>query len=285
AAAPGRAGTAWLRDAPRQGRLRVGPLRGAATARAAADNLVGRLSKELEVARKECQFLQDAFASAFADGDIGDRILALVPALRDLVNGRRSSGLRRLRRNVALHAVAEGIDSIATAGVLRRGFCDVRGWADGLNLTAPVFVPGALAHVVVWQSADEQVDALLQVLAAAAPVGGAHHPDAEYAECGGASAGLQLAALPAQQERPPVPPAAALSVDGSACADGGMKAELPHGDGVHDGSAVYKVVDGFADPLALDGRDCECSAELEDGTSGVQVDDMLLLLLLLLLLD
>ncbi|CAK0846146.1 unnamed protein product, partial [Prorocentrum cordatum] len=235
-----------------------GPLRGAAAARAAADNLVKRLSKELEEARKECQLLQDAFASAIADGDIGDRVLALVPALSDLVNGRRPLGLRRLRRNVALHAVAEDIDSIATAGgpSLRRA-------AKGARLDNLVAFREPPVECIV-EACCAEVGALLQALAAAAPVCGAHPPDTVHAEGGGAPADLQPVALLKQQEMPPVPLAAAPSLDGSVCADGEVEAELPHVDGTHEGSAVFEVDDGFADSFVFDGRDCESSAELED---------------------
>lgn len=263
-------------------------MRGAAAARAAADNLVKRLSKERDEARKECQFLQDAFASAIADGDIGDRVLALVPALSDLVNGRRPSGLRRLRRNVALHAVAEGIDSIATAGgpSLRRAAKGAR--LDNLvafreppvecivevcyaeapvksavgptawNLAASVFVPGALGYGVVLQSAEEQVDALLQALAAAAPVCGARPPDTVYAEGGGAPADLQPVALLEQQ---------------GAHSGGGMCGSCsdPRGaaEDQHDVEGDRRVADGLpggADGGELDGCEfcCDVMSDLTE---------------------
>ncbi|CAK0846013.1 unnamed protein product, partial [Prorocentrum cordatum] len=241
-----------------------GPLRGAAAARAAADNLAKRLSKELPEARKERQFLQDAFASAIADGDIGDGAPALAPALSDLANGRRPSGLRRLRRNVAPHAVAEGMDRIATPGgpPLRRA-------AKGARLdNLAAFREPPVECIVEVRCAEapvkSAVNALLQALAAAAPACGAHPPDTVHAEGGGAPADLQPAALLEQQEMPPVPLAAAPSVDGPVCHDGEVEAELPHGDGVHEGSAVFEVDDGFAYSFVFDGRDCESSAELED---------------------
>ncbi|CAK0845192.1 unnamed protein product, partial [Prorocentrum cordatum] len=124
-----------------------GLLRGAAAARAAADKLAKRLSNELEEARKECQCLQGAFASAIANGDIGDKA--------------------RLDNQAASRAPpVECIVEVCYAEApVKACSLDVKRPAAGptvCNLAAPECVPRALANGVVWRSADEQADVLLE---------------------------------------------------------------------------------------------------------------------------
>ena len=84
--------------------LREPPLRGAAAARAAADNLVKKLKCQIDVLRKEVERLR-SLQYGPAD-EVSRRECIARPALRSLVAGDRLSGGRRLRRNVAWHAAA-----------------------------------------------------------------------------------------------------------------------------------------------------------------------------------
>ncbi|CAK0904557.1 unnamed protein product, partial [Prorocentrum cordatum] len=95
--------------------------------------------------------LAEETLDALAEGrEAGQRVRALLPAQIAKLEGRLSSWLEVLRRNVALHANAEGIDvSTACASVLRREQRGLRLEARlgvtqrGLRAAVAEFVPGA----------------------------------------------------------------------------------------------------------------------------------------------
>ncbi|CAK0836353.1 unnamed protein product, partial [Prorocentrum cordatum] len=96
-------------------------LRGAAGARASADRLVQKLVKQHAEAREEAASLRRSlrqllggFEVLIGDAELADRVAALIPALRALLKGETPSPEDVLRRNVALHADAEG-ESVAEA--------------------------------------------------------------------------------------------------------------------------------------------------------------------------
>ncbi|CAK0795725.1 unnamed protein product, partial [Prorocentrum cordatum] len=116
----------------------------------AADRLVHRLPAELLSVQGRLASAEDALDS-LADGrEAAQRARALLPALLAKLEGRPPSLLETLRRNVALHASAEGVGVLtASAAVLRR----VQHWPrlearlgvarSGLRAGAADFVTGA----------------------------------------------------------------------------------------------------------------------------------------------
>ncbi|CAK0817133.1 unnamed protein product, partial [Prorocentrum cordatum] len=96
-------------------------LRGAAGARASADRLVQKLVKQHAESREDADSLRrtlrqllGGFEDLIGDAELADRVVALIPALRALLKGETPSPEDVLRRNVALHADAEG-ESVAEA--------------------------------------------------------------------------------------------------------------------------------------------------------------------------
>ena len=76
-----------------------------ARARQAAENAVHNLKRQLDQARAHADHLLDLVAQFFqADEATTQRLLAVVPALRALLQGRSRHSVHTLRRNVALHA-------------------------------------------------------------------------------------------------------------------------------------------------------------------------------------
>ncbi|CAK0809752.1 unnamed protein product [Prorocentrum cordatum] len=98
-----------------------GRLRGAAGARASADRLVARLQAELGAVQARLSAAEDTLGLLVGSGEAAQRVQALLPALLSRLAGRCPAWLDVLRRNVALHSDAAGMN-IATAGAseLRR---------------------------------------------------------------------------------------------------------------------------------------------------------------------
>jgi len=84
-------------------------------ARRSADRAVLKLSEELARVRAHLTVVEDALAEVAGCDEVGQRLRALLPALRKKLAGRAPTWLETLRRNVALHADAEGVD-LETAG-------------------------------------------------------------------------------------------------------------------------------------------------------------------------
>eukprot|EP00419_Tripos_fusus_P051359 CAMPEP_0172840806 /NCGR_PEP_ID=MMETSP1075-20121228/29576_1 /TAXON_ID=2916 /ORGANISM="Ceratium fusus, Strain PA161109" /LENGTH=504 /DNA_ID=CAMNT_0013684703 /DNA_START=49 /DNA_END=1564 /DNA_ORIENTATION=- len=85
------------------------------------------------------------------DDELADRICAVAPALRELLSGRQPCHLKRLRRNVALHAEAKGLQvATATAPQLKKAQKGRRlapeedAVGKWPNAQAKAFVPGTL---------------------------------------------------------------------------------------------------------------------------------------------
>ena len=91
-------------------------LRGVAAARDAADLLVKRLTKEVDALKSQVAVAEQAIDVILGDDEVAVRVRALLPALTALVAGRPPSWIDRIRRNVALHAEAEGIDLVKASG-------------------------------------------------------------------------------------------------------------------------------------------------------------------------
>eukprot|EP00959_Pyramimonas_sp_CCMP1952_P323402 6767514-Pyramimonas_sp.AAC.1 len=77
-------------------------------AKLSADRAIIRLSEEVVRLRGQCERFREAIEALFGDPEFSDRVLALAPALLDLLHSRGKSKLSVLRRNVALHADAAG---------------------------------------------------------------------------------------------------------------------------------------------------------------------------------
>lgn len=79
-------------------------------ARVSADGAIGRLDRALHDALERHQHLLDAVGLLLGgEADLADRVLSVVPHLRALVTSSPCPWEDVLRRNVALHAVADGI--------------------------------------------------------------------------------------------------------------------------------------------------------------------------------
>ncbi|CAK0850621.1 unnamed protein product, partial [Prorocentrum cordatum] len=137
-----------------------------------ADRAVSKLSEELgRIREQHTQLLDFVGALAGGDAELADRLLALAPALQDLLRGRLPSHVSVLRRNVALHSDASGV-SIASAGVhalksLQKGprlECRQEGFV--WNPEAPVFVPQGSDFFEQFMPAfeGEQAEILLREL-------------------------------------------------------------------------------------------------------------------------
>ncbi|CAK0810459.1 unnamed protein product, partial [Prorocentrum cordatum] len=158
-----------------------------------ADRAVSKLSEELgRIREQHVQLLDFVGALAGGDAELADRLLALAPALQDLLRGRLPSHVSVLRRNVALHSDASGV-SIASAGVhalksLQKGprlECRQEGFV--WNPEAPVFVPQGsdLFEQFMPTFVGEQAEILLRELGhltAQASRAEAVQPEAESAE-------------------------------------------------------------------------------------------------------
>ncbi|CAK0902508.1 unnamed protein product [Prorocentrum cordatum] len=84
--------------------------------RQSADRATRKLSDELARVSAEKDALHDFIYSLMeTDGQVLDRLMAVLPALRAALEGMACSGIARLRRKVAMYAVAMDI-RIATAG-------------------------------------------------------------------------------------------------------------------------------------------------------------------------
>ena len=80
-----------------------------------------RLAAELRSVRGRLEVAEEALGSLVDGSEAAQRVRALLPALLAKLEGRPPSWLESLRRNVALHASAEGVDvSTASASELRR---------------------------------------------------------------------------------------------------------------------------------------------------------------------
>ena len=89
-------------------------------AAAAASRGMARLRQELEDTTRRLGTLAAILGLADTGCDILDRLLAIAPALRDLLLGVQPKDVDILRRNVALHAAAvEGTFSSASVAQLR----------------------------------------------------------------------------------------------------------------------------------------------------------------------
>ncbi|CAK0809102.1 unnamed protein product, partial [Prorocentrum cordatum] len=129
-----------------------GVQRGAAGARASADRLVFKLKDELQACRHQHSQVIDMLAKLFDAGpEIVERILAVVPDLQAKVRISRSCGADTLRRNLALHAKADGI-SVLTALVKELRIAEKgprlekaagSGGPTALRADAEAFVPAA----------------------------------------------------------------------------------------------------------------------------------------------
>ncbi|CAK0827127.1 unnamed protein product, partial [Prorocentrum cordatum] len=75
-------------------------------ARLSADRADHRLSEELHQLQAKYGELLQSFVALFGDPGLADRVLAVVPALTDLLQGRLPEQSVILRRNVAMHASA-----------------------------------------------------------------------------------------------------------------------------------------------------------------------------------
>ncbi|CAK0815126.1 unnamed protein product, partial [Prorocentrum cordatum] len=112
-----------------------------------ADNAVRRLTGELGRTRARLEAAEQALGAVIGDDEVAHRLQAMLPALQATLGGWAPSWLERLRRNVALHAEAQGVDiAAASAAELRsaqRGpRLERRAAADGaLRADAPPFVP------------------------------------------------------------------------------------------------------------------------------------------------
>jgi len=87
-----------------------------ARAAESAEHLIKRLTRELDAARHKVTLLTDQVEALFGEPVVGARLAACAPALAALLAGRTPCDLDRLRRNVAMHAVADGVD-VGTAGL------------------------------------------------------------------------------------------------------------------------------------------------------------------------
>ncbi|CAK0812977.1 unnamed protein product, partial [Prorocentrum cordatum] len=82
---------------------------------AARRRAVAAADSGLAAAMARVQELEKAFDMLVGDAGVADRVRALLPALSAMVRGVEPAWLDRLRRNVALHAAAQGVESLATA--------------------------------------------------------------------------------------------------------------------------------------------------------------------------
>ncbi|CAK0789243.1 unnamed protein product [Prorocentrum cordatum] len=89
-------------------------------AAAAAKAAVHRQALEARAWRRLYEDLAAALGAAGADGELSRRLAAAAPALGALVRGEEPTAVARLRRNVALHAVAEGIDAGVCGGAFKK---------------------------------------------------------------------------------------------------------------------------------------------------------------------
>ena len=88
----------------------------AAASKQLEEYLIKRLTQELDAARHKVTLLIDQVETLFGEPVVGARLAACAPALAALLAGRTPCDLDRLRRNVAMHAVADGVD-VGTAGL------------------------------------------------------------------------------------------------------------------------------------------------------------------------
>ena len=122
-----------------------------AWARASADRAILKLSGEVDRLNGLLRAAEAALDVVVGDAEVSQRLRALLPALLAMLRGVPPTWLERLRRNVALHADASGIDvAAAGAAVLRQALSgprlearrgDVGRGADGLSADAVEFVP------------------------------------------------------------------------------------------------------------------------------------------------
>ncbi|CAK0826409.1 unnamed protein product, partial [Prorocentrum cordatum] len=154
-------------------------------AAAAAEAAVHRLSLEARAWHRLYEDLAAALGATGADGELGRRLAAAAPALAALIRGEVPSAVERLRRNVAVHSEAEGID------LLDAGAAQLRVAQHGPRLGAKPAAPeagafgGALGERLD-EEPDEDVCALLAGAGAAGPLpelpaGALHAVDLEKA--------------------------------------------------------------------------------------------------------
>ena len=123
-------------------------------ARLSARRLVERLQRQLVT------FKQSVLALGSGSLAVGQRLLASAPALRALLSGEQPSHGQRLRRNVALHAQAEGVDLLsAPMAVLRSAQRGPRLGATKIELhsvsAADEAAGGGLRRVAADSDTDE----------------------------------------------------------------------------------------------------------------------------------
>ncbi|CAK0838929.1 unnamed protein product, partial [Prorocentrum cordatum] len=112
-----------------------------------ADNAVRRLTGELGRTRARLEAAEQALGAVIGDDEVAHRLQAMLPALQATLGGWTPSWLERLRRNVALHAEAQGMDIVAASAAELRSAqrgprLERRAAADGaLRADAPPFVP------------------------------------------------------------------------------------------------------------------------------------------------
>ena len=156
----------------------------------AADLAIARLQREVTLWKDR----YEQVVAALGDSVVADRIIAMAPALHGMVQGQTVTGVPRLRRNVALHAEAGGLQvSTASASALRRAqkgprlqSVAVRGSRVGSGLDEDLPTPsreaadegvdrtGAAGHDVLDAVADDVLPTPSREAAIAAAVGVGH---------------------------------------------------------------------------------------------------------------
>jgi hypothetical protein len=101
------------------------------------------MARHVSALEAQLQEIKDHFTKLCTDPIVSDRIMAVIPALVALLEGRKPTAEQQLRRNVALHAKATGISVAgATTNLLRRAQHGPRLEPKPMSAKAPSFVPG-----------------------------------------------------------------------------------------------------------------------------------------------
>ncbi|CAK0861013.1 unnamed protein product, partial [Prorocentrum cordatum] len=98
-------------------------------AKGAADRAVLKLQQETAVLIREYTGLKEAVALLVGDAEVGDRVVALIPALSARLAGRVPGHTDQLRRNVALRAEVPAGEEVARASAQQ-----LRKWQHGSRL-------------------------------------------------------------------------------------------------------------------------------------------------------
>jgi len=114
-------------------------------AKLSGDNAVRSMAAQVATLQQKLNEYEAHIGMIYNDPEVSDRVQAIVPALRTLLQGRTPTMAQRLRRNVALHADAAGM-SVQAAAVsqLRKAQHGPRLEHRGMLLSplAKEFVPG-----------------------------------------------------------------------------------------------------------------------------------------------